>query len=342
MVAELAAFAVVVLAAAAEFLHARRCRRVAALAFGPRRRPALWARSAPWLRVASLGALGWGMATLLQLQPKVHKANIIPESEYRHLVLVLDVSPSMRLADAGPTGKQSRAARAADLLKSFFERTPIERYRTSVVATYTGAKPVVINTTDLEIIRNILNDLPMHYAFKAGPTDLFAGLEEAVRIARPWRPRSTTLVVLSDGDTVPATGMPKMPPSVAHVIVAGVGDPHAGKFIDGHHSRQDTSALRQMAIRLGGAYHNGNEKHLPTDLLKQITATAGESVLQKLTRREYALLACGAGAAVLAWLPLALHCAGARWTPGVQKTRRQNDRQTASPAGPARILANPC
>ena len=32
------------------------------------------------------------------------------------------------------------------------------------------------------MVRNILEDLPMQYAFKAGPTDLFSGLEEAVKI----------------------------------------------------------------------------------------------------------------------------------------------------------------
>ena len=209
MVAELAACAVVILAVAAEQWHARRCRKVAALAFGPSRRPALWARFAPLLRVGALGALCWGLVTLLLLSPKIHKADFIPESEFRHLVLVLDVSPSMRLADAGPTGKQSRRSRASDLLKSFFARSPIEIYKTSVVAVYTGAKPVVENTTDMEVVRNVLEDLPLEYAFKAGPTDLFTGLEEAARVARPWQPHSTTVVVLSDGDTVPATGMPK-------------------------------------------------------------------------------------------------------------------------------------
>ena len=127
---------------------------------------------------------------------------------FRNLLLVLDVSPSMRLQDAGPTGKQSRRKRAADLLKSFFERIPIDHYRTTVLAVYTGAKPVVVATTDLEIVRNILNDLPMEYAFKSGPTNLFAGLEEAAKMARPWRPKSTILLVVSDGDTVPATGLP--------------------------------------------------------------------------------------------------------------------------------------
>ena len=39
--------------------------------------------------------------------------------------------------------------------------------------------------------------------------------------------------------------------------------------------------------------------------------------LEKLTRREYALIACGLGSTILALLPLLLHLAGTRWTPGV-------------------------
>ncbi len=321
MVPELITFGVVILAVAAEQIHARRIRNVTALAFGPGRKPAPWARVAPVLRVASIGALTWGMVTLYLAPPKSHKVGVIPENEYRHLVLVLDVSPSMKLEDAGPEHKQTRSQRATALLKSFFERVPIDRYRTSVIATYTEAKPVVVNTTDLEIIRNILNDLPMNYAFKPGPTNLFAGLELAAKTAQPWKPSSTTVVVISDGDTVPATGMPKMPASVAHVVIVGVGDMQAGKFIDGHHSRQDASTLRQVAARLNGAYHNGNEKHLSSDLLRQITAVPGQSPFDKLTRREYALIACGLGAAILGLLPLGLHYFGTRWRPGVPKTK---------------------
>jgi Ca-activated chloride channel family protein len=310
---------VVFLAVAAEQLHALRCRRVASLAFGPNRKPAPWARFAPLLRIAALGALAWGLATLLLLPPKVHRIGVLPDAEVRHLLLVLDVSPSMRLQDAGPEGKQSRAHRAADILKSFFERVPIELYRVSVVATYTEAKPVVIDTTDLEVVHNILGDLPMQFAFKAGPTNMFAGLEEAARLARPWRPGSTILMLVSDGDTVPATGMPKLPASVAHVLVVGVGDPKAGKFIEGHQSRQDVSTLRQVAVRLGGKYHNGNDKHLATSLLQEVTQAGAKSPFEKLTRREYALLACGLGASVLALLPLLLHRFGTRWQPGVRR-----------------------
>ena len=149
------------------------------------------------------------------------------------MVLILDVSPSMRLEDAGPTGQLSRMQRASELMESFFKRVSIQQYRLSVVAVYNGAKPVVIDTNDVDVVRNILNDLPMHHAFVAGKTNIFDGLEEAIRIARPWRPRSTNLILLSDGDTVPASGMPKLPASINQVVVVGVGDPVKGRFIDG-------------------------------------------------------------------------------------------------------------
>ena len=321
MVAELAACLVLVLVAGAELLHARRSHRIAPLAFGPGRRPAPWALLAPVLRVSSIAALTWGLTTLLLLRPKVHNVQTIPESQLRHVVLVLDVSPSMRLEDAGPTGLQSRMRRGADIMESFFKRVAIEQYRISVVACYNGAKPVVVDTRDIEVVRNILRDLPMHHAFRVGKTDIFSGLEEAARICHPWRPRSTTVVLLTDGDTVPATGMPKMPASVSGVLVVGVGDPRTGKFIDGRQSRQEVTTLRQVAIRLGGVYHNGNEKHLGTATLEELTAVSGESKVDRWTRREYALIACAVGAPCWALLPILLHFAGTRWHPGVPNGR---------------------
>lgn len=323
MVAILAGCVAALIATASEVLHVRRLRHVARLAFGPKRRPAPWVWLVPPLRVAAPAALAWGLVTLLTIPPKAHQVGEIPESEYRNLLLVLDVSPSMLLKDAGPTGKQQRKERAAALLKSFFERVPIETYKISVVAFFTGARPVVVSTTDREVVNNILGDLPMQYAFKTGPSDLFAGLQEAAKIAHPWRPRSTTLVVVTDGDTVPATGMPKLPDSIAHVLVVGVGDPMAGAFIAGHQSRQDASTLRQVAARLSGAYHNGNEKQVPTELLRQVTFFPGKGTFDRLTRREYALIAVTAGAAVLAFLPVLLWHFGTRWRPGVPVAKQE-------------------
>jgi len=319
MHAELAAAAVAILAAVAEILHARRIRRLSRLAFGPDRRPAPWARLAPALRVAAVAALCWGLVTLLELPPKVHVAQIIPDNERGHVLIVLDVSPSMRLKDAGPNGDQSRMKRASAVMESFLQRVPVELYLLSVVACYNGSKPVVVDTKDIEVVRNIFNDLPMHYAFAAGKTDLFSGLAEAAKIAHPWQPKSTLLLMLSDGDTVPATGMTKLPASIADVLIVGVGDPRQGSFIDGRMSRQDASTLRQIAARLGGAYHDGNQKHLSSELLAKLTIIPRKSAFDKLTRREYALIACGVGATVLALLPVLLHAFGTRWRPGVRR-----------------------
>ncbi len=316
MVAIIVALVAALLAGGAELLHARRVRRLAALAFGPSRRARVWTRFAPWITMAAVGALSWGFVTLWQLPPKVHEATQSESNQIRHLLLVLDVSPSMQLQDAGATKTQSRRQRAADLLRSFFTRVSVTQYKISVVAAYNGAIPVVEESQDLEVIQNILNDLPMHFAFRAGETDLFAGLEQAAKMAQPWEPRSTTVVLISDGDTVPATGMPKMPVSVANVMIVGVGDPVTGKFINGRQSRQDSLALRQMAIRLKGHYHDGNTKHIPSTTLKLLTDARGESEFDKLGRREYAMMALAFGGGWYALLPWLLHLLGTGWRPG--------------------------
>lgn len=319
---ELLAGLALILAAIAEWVHIRRVRRIARLAFGPRLSPRPWGRLAPAMRALAAAAVAWGLMTLLFGTPKRHtpgEEDRIEIAEHRHVLLVLDVSPSMRLEDAGPQKDLSRMARAREVMESFLTRIPIEYYRISVVAVYSDAKPVVIDTDDIDVVRNILGDLPMHYAFKTGKTQLFAGLREAMVIAKPWNPKSTTLVLISDGDTVPSSGMPRPPASIDKTVVIGVGDPVTGKFIDGRQSRQDVSTLRQIAARLGGTFHNGNEKHLASDLISELTELKEADGLLALSRREYALLACTLGAAVLAFLPLLLHRFGAAWTPGVPR-----------------------
>src|SRR5690606_41488262 len=127
-----------------------------------------------------------------------HKAVEVPESEMKHLVLLLDVSPSMLLEDAGPEKNISRRQRAYALMQSFFERVQLPDYRTSIIAVYNGAKPVVIDTKDREVVNNILEDLPMQFAFEAGKTELFTGLEEVVNIVKDFPPKSTVLMLVSD------------------------------------------------------------------------------------------------------------------------------------------------
>ncbi len=311
LVVTVAALALVLLA---ELIHSLRVRRVKHLAFGPGGRPAAWTSLVPLLRAAGACSLAWGLGTLLfDVAPKMHRVAARGAGDWKHLVLVLDVSPSMRLEDAGPDKVQSRRERARDVLNSMFGRVAIGQYKITVIATYTGAVPVVIDTTDAEVVGNVLTELPMEWAFRAGETRLFAGLEEAARIAKPWPKDSTTIVVASDGDSVPPTGMPKMPPSVAGALVVGLGDPIKGSFINGRNSRQDVSALRQMALRLGGTYHDGNERHVASTVLEEVTAGADRGSVLRLSRREYALLAIGVGSALLALIPLALQFLGSRW-----------------------------
>ena len=326
MVAETAALGVALIVLIAEVLHARRVARVARLAFGPSGRPALWVALVPALRVGAMAGVTWGLVTLILLKPKTHQAEAIPDNQKRHVLLVLDVSPSMRLKDAGADHEQTRRARASSVMESFFQRVPIEQYLMSVVAVYNGAKPVVVATKDMEVIRNIMSDLPMQFAFQVGKTDLFAGIAEADKIARPWRPKSTLILLVSDGDTVPATGMPKLPASVSDVLVVGVGDPRAGSFIDGRQSRQDAGSLRQIAARLGGTYVDANEKHLPTDLLTRLTVIPRAGVFEQQTKREYSLIAVGTGAGLLALLPVLLHHFGTRWRPGAGRGTRPRTR----------------
>lgn len=318
MVPELWAVVAIALMVIAESLHFFRVRRLSALAFGYGRGPTPLGFAAPPLRILAVGAITWALLTLLSIPAKIHTAQSLDEEMRKHVVVLLDVSPSMRLEDAGPDAKQSRIKRGWVVLKDFFKRVPIEQYRVSVVAFYNGAIPVVIDTSDVAVFENIMNELPMQYAFTNGKTDLFSGLEEVAKVTKPWRPRSTSLVVLSDGDTIPGKGMPKMPASISDVVVVGVGDDQRGTFINGEQSRQDVSTLKQLAVRLRGTYINGNDKPLSGKVLGMLMSTSETSALEKLSMREYALWALAIGCSVLAVLPLLLHYFGSTWNPGVK------------------------
>lgn len=309
----LIALGVMVLTALAEWLHLRRCQRVARLAFGPGGQAREWTRAVPWLRVAAVGLLAWGLLTLLQVGPRAALVEKVPEGGYRHLVLALDVSPSMKLTDAGSGRKQTRAQRASEVILSLLQRISTDQVRISIVAFYTDAKPVVVDTYDMEVVKNALNDLPLDIAFDVGKTTLLEGIRQSAELAKGWQPESTTLVVVGDGDTIPDSGLPEMPRSINRTLIVGVGDPRSGSFIDGHQSRQDVATLRQLARRLRGEYFDANEKHLSSDLLTSLSRTLPLRDARSRGRRELALAAVGLGGMLLAALPVALAMAGCAW-----------------------------
>jgi Ca-activated chloride channel family protein len=269
-------------------------------------------------------ATAWGLVTLRGLPAADAGPPPAADSSQatEHLLILLDVSPSMQIRDAGPSRDLSRQRRAGVLLEDVLAAVSLERTRVSVVAVYNGALPAVIDTRDRGILGNLLNDLPLDFAFQPGKTRLIDGLREAAELARHWAPGSTTVLMVSDGDTVPDTGMPPMPPAVRQVILAGVGDAQGGKFIDGHLSRQDAAGLRQIAARLGGTYVDGNVRGIPEGLGIAVPSQGGGFAMARPDRRDAALMACAAGALLLASLPLALAFAGGGWQRADRPPRR--------------------
>lgn len=310
-----------VLAIISEVLHWTRISRLGTLTFGPAGRIPVRVQAAVFLLPLCSAAIGWALAQLCLLPPEIRvpqQAADVDFQKLKHLVVVLDVSPSMRLRDAGPEGSQSRMQRARAVMESWFRRVPMSEYRVTILATYTSALPVVRDTSDISVVENILNDLPMHFAFRPGETKLFSGLEAAAEEASGWRPNSTTVVLVSDGDTVPATGMPRMPPSVSDVVIVGIGDPVNGTFLNGRNSKQDVSTLRQTAARLRGYYHNGNELHLPSDLIARLTQSADGETELNWKPRDIALTILLIATTLISLIPVFLQHFGTRWKPGVR------------------------
>jgi Ca-activated chloride channel family protein len=315
-----AAMAVAAMAVAgmAEWMHWLRCRRIARLAFGAAARPMRWLAAGAVLRALAVAALGWGLFVLLHIGAAPWdpaEASDGNSAVVHRLVIALDVSPSMQLADAGATRDQRRAQRAKDVLRPLVERINWRRTRVSVVAFYSTARPVVIDTFDPEVLNNILDDLPMEHAFQAGKTNLYEGVKTAAEIARAWPVKSASLIVVSDGDTLPEKGLPAIPAAFAMTLILGLGNPQHGIFIDGHSSRQDAESLTRLALRLGGVYHDANLRDVTSDVTKQLEAAIPVDRRHDPSLREAAMTCVVSGAAVIALLPVLFSLVARRWKP---------------------------
>ena len=130
--------------------------------------------------------------------------------------------------------------------------------------------------------------------------------------------RRCRVVIVSDGDTIPDSGMPELPRAIQRSLVVGVGDALAGKYIDGHQSRQDAATLRQLAARLRGDYFDANQKHLPSTALAGLSKSLPLRDTRERGLREAALISIGFGSMVLAFLPVALAFIGSAWQAGIR------------------------
>lgn len=280
-----------------EVWHARRVRRVARLAFGPGGKARAWVRGVPVTRCAGAALACWGLLTLMSLDGAAAETDRSAPPD-RHLLIALDVSPSMYIKDSGPARKTSRQHRGAEIMQSILDRLDMNQTKVTVVAFYSTARPVVVDTSDLNVVNNILSDLPLSHAFKDGKTNMYEGVKTAASIAERWRAGSATLVVVSDGDTLPETGRIAMPAAIGDVLVIGVGDPYRPSAVGEDLSRQDRHSLQRLAVQFRGVYHDGNEKHLPSNVLGDLTML-GLKDDRPPRMRTIAMAAVGTGAGLI-------------------------------------------
>ncbi len=306
-----AALLVLLLAALAELLHARRVKVAARLAFGPGGTPLTWTNAAPFLRCLALAAFAWGLAVMWQLHQAAKDGQPAETAEPTRLIFVADLSPSMYLKDAGPEGKVTRQQRMREEVEAVLMRVGGD-LRYGVVGFYTEARSVVMDARDPELVRNVFDGLPVQYVMKPGSTDLGAAINAAVKVVAGLPEQTVRLVIFTDGDTVPLQPILPRPKSVRDVLVLGVGDPRKGTFIAGHQSRQDAEVLANVARALRGAYYDVNEKHLPTDALGDLVRRTPPPKTG-LDLAGMAVLAMLLGASVLALLPVALQYFGSGW-----------------------------
>jgi Ca-activated chloride channel family protein len=321
----LIAILVAALAILGEWLHRRRVARVARLAFGASGKPSAWAAAAPFIRVIGIGAAAWGACVLIAYDPVGGDQTPAPRAS-KQLLIALDVSPSMLIKDAGPDEeKVTRSQWAGKVVQGVLYRLDMKQTRITMVVFYTKAVTVLTDTTDKNVISNMFDGLQLYVAFEPGPTDLASGVNSALQVARPWARRSTTLLVVSDGDAKAELGPVSLPPAIADTIVIGVGDPNKASLVSGHSSKQEAMSLKTLAARLHGYYHEGNRLHLPSEILKKlsmITPNAGA----ELGIRDIALVAVCTGSAMTALIGPALMLLG------VKRSQARALRAIASPA----------
>jgi len=271
------AIAAAMLATLGEWMHRRRSRRARTLAFAHADGPAAWTAAAPAARVLALSSMVFGCVLLILYRPDLQVSERSDEYSQR-LLICLDVSPSMYVMDAGVgMPRQMRAIQGYEAVRPLLDSIDPSDTRVTLTAFYTRAVPVLLDTDDFNLVRNILNALPLYNAFKPGDTDLRGGVESALQLAKPWPRNSATLLVISDGDSDSRSmGSFHIPPSIAQTIVVGVGDAGvASKIGDGdRRTRQDAASLRSLAARLGGEYIDCNQTVLPPRFTRRLSMRA--------------------------------------------------------------------
>jgi Ca-activated chloride channel family protein len=316
--------ATALIAGGAEFMHARRIQATVPLLHANHASPAPWTHHLPWIRTVCVALLAGALSILFHASDSTQHGKTQPRE--RHLVALLDVSPSMLIRDAGKSGGESRAERAARILTELLNRCPGDHIKMSLIAFYTEPKPLVQATTDRNVIRYMASELPLHILFKPGKTDLLKSINLTPKIIPELPYRSASLLVLSDGDAISNTGLNPLPKCFDEALFVGVGRTSGGTFIDDHNSRQDNASLASLARRLRATYLDLNQNQLPLNTLPNLTLPSSSSPLSMDRLVPLAKVVTALTSSVLSLIPIALAHFGT-----ISRNRNQQTRQSWMP-----------
>lgn len=240
-------------------------------------------------------------------------SNEIPSDEIEHTLLLCDLSPSMRLVDAGEMGELTRREQMKKVVTSIVERFG-KQVRYTLVCFYTKPVPMVKDASDKAILYNVLDDLPIEKAIGPGKTDLAAAVNKGLELATDHPEKSTTLILVTDGDTIELNDLEAVPPSVKKALVLGVGNTREGISIDGHLSRQDPTVLSYVAAHLKGEYVDVNQKLLGSGAISHLVQAGSTTARRRWNKADIALMVFIASACLYALLPVFQEFLGSEWS----------------------------
>ena len=180
--------------------------------------------SSPWLPIVAV----WTLAALALAGPAWERA---PSRAYRapeDWVVVLDLSPSMNVADVAPD-RATRARYAIDDILSAARDA-----RVGLVAFAGEAHVVVPLTTDAATVRALLQPLAPNIMPETGD-DLAPGLDAAARLLHEAGSRNGKVIVLTDGfaDPEAADGVAEtLAKQGVRLEVLGIGTPQGAPAVN--------------------------------------------------------------------------------------------------------------
>ncbi len=300
-----------------EWLQSRRIKKVAELAFGPSGKPRGWTLVVPWFRAVVLACITWSLVFLLLTSDTLfvdpNSADELAEDQVENVLLLLDFSPSMMLEDAGKLGDLSRREQMKRVVTSVVERLG-KHVRYTLVCFYTRPMPMVEDAFDKAIVYNVLDDLPIEKVMGPGKTDLAKALNKGLELVGDKLEDSTTLIMVTDGDTLEMDELQALPPSVKHALVLGVGNTREGISIDGHLSRQDPVALNIVAAYVEGTYIDVNQKLVETADIAHLVQAKDMMVTRSWNTADIAMVLFICSACLYAFLPLLQEYFGSDWS----------------------------